>query len=670
MGSMFLLLACTSSDPEVASGPPSIVLVTLDTTRADRLGAYGDPMAQTPNLDALAMEAYLFRNAITPVPLTLPAHASMFTGLYPDEHGLRDNASGSLSPSHAHVAEDLQRVGYSTGAFVSAYVLAPGKGLERGFDEYGDPGAERAAADTVDAALDWWDRTDGPRFLWVHLFEAHRPYVSTGKTGDAYRDEVAVLDAAVGRILDRVGEDTAIVVAADHGENLWDGSELEHGMVLTRSVLRVPLLVRPPEAVEPVDHGVDRPAVPRPAQWTAVPEIDDSTFDQTPVPDAPRAARVVEGPVSLVGIADTLRGFAGMPAPSLMDAVGPVRAESLYSLLHYGWAPSFFALDGVEGLLRSPTDQGIAWDEDVWWQHDAGPQPELGALLDAHQGLQENEGTGSADVDRQLAALGYTTVRVEATGTLLNPALQMPKLHRVFIAQGKMASAPDEALAELEAVLGEDPQLVDAWFSVAQLRVNRMDREGAIDALDELLAVAPSHHNALVLKLALTEALGDKERALQVVDAMIIARPDEPSVHQQRVQLLIALGRDPLPALRAGLDAVPGDCVLTGELVARQVGTDPSGALDTLAASAGCDTLDRVHGETLLALDRPTDALPLLARWTAAHPTDLDALGAYTTALVQTDACVTALPLLEQLYTARRDRDVLAQYRACGGTGF
>jgi tetratricopeptide (TPR) repeat protein len=667
MVSMFLLLACTSTDPLVPAGPPSIVLVTLDTTRADRLGAYGDPLAQTPHLDGLALQSALFRNAITPVPLTLPAHASMFTGLYPDEHGLRDNASGSLSPSHPHVAEDLQGMGYATGAFVSAYVVAPGKGLERGFDDYGDPGTERAAAQTVDAALAWWDGTEGPRFLWVHLFDAHRPYVATGQTGDAYRDEVAVLDVAVGRILDSVGEDTAVVVAADHGENLWDGSELEHGMVLTRSVLRVPLLVRPPGGLEAEAPVEDRAAVPRPEGWIPIPEIDDAVFKLEAVPDAPRAARVIETPVSLVGIADTLRNLAGMAAPSLLDAVGPVRSESLYSLIHYGWAPSFFALDGAEGLLRSPADQGIAWNEDPWWRSDAGPRPELSTLLDAHQGLQENEGD---KVDRQLAALGYTTVRVEATDTLLAPATQMPKLHRVFIAQGKMASAPDDALAELEAVLSEDPRLVDAWFSVAQLRVNQMDREGAIAALDQLLAVAPSHHNALVMKLALTEALGDTERSLEVVEAMVRARPEEPSVHHQRFQLLVALGRDPLPALKQSLELLPGDCVLTAELVSRQVETDPSGALDTLSSAEGCTTLDRVHAQTLLALDRPAEAVPLLERWIASHPDDLAAMGTYTTALVQSDACETALPLLERLYTARRDRDVLAQYRACGGTGF
>lgn len=672
---MILLLACAGQAPEPPP-TPDVVLVTLDTLRADRVGAYGDPLAQTPRLDTLAAESALFRDAITPVPLTLPAHTSMFSGQYPSEHGLRDNAAGVVGPEVPLVAEQMTAAGYATGAFVSAYVLDDAFGLDRGFTTYDDAlggNPERPASATVDAAMAWWSTQSSPRMMWVHLFDAHRPYVATGATGDAYRDEVAVLDEAVGRLLDAVGGAPLVIVTSDHGENLWDAQELEHGMVLTRSVLRVPLLVRPPGGLDGRDQPEARTPPPRPSSWLPVPEIDDAVFNLDPVPDAPVAARVVEGPVSLTSVAGTILEYAGLDGVGLRHLVegaspdGVVVAESLYSLLHYGWAPSWFAIQDGEGMLASPSPRGFAVHQDPWLQTPLPANAALEAALEPHMEVSDG-GAVDPDVQARLELLGYSTRSVRTSEdwqVLPDPAERMPLLHKVFIAQGQMASAPELALASLEEAVAEDPRLVDAWFSVAQLRINAFDVPGALQALDALLQVEPTHWNALVLKQQLLQGQEDKVAELEVVLAMLQARPTEAAVHHRHLRLLGELDRDPTEALTEATAAIPEDCGLREQLARRQA---PSEALVTLD-QPGCD-LAVLRGELLVAEGRAQEAVGPLLSWMTEHPDDLSGAVVTAEALVALDRCSEALPMLERVYTARRDPEVLQTYRDCGGTGF
>ena len=193
-----LVAACTGSSTtapppqELPVDHPDVVIITLDTTRADRLGFYGDPLARTPHLDALAEQSVVFREATTPVPLTLPAHTSLFSGWYPARHGLRDNGGFSVDAKVPLLAERLKAEGYETGAFVAAYVLDSAWGLDRGFDRYFDDfhpedvrrasrfgAVERPAREVVREALAWWEdpaRGEAPRLMWVPLFDAHTPY--------------------------------------------------------------------------------------------------------------------------------------------------------------------------------------------------------------------------------------------------------------------------------------------------------------------------------------------------------------------------------------------------------------------------------------------------------------------------------------------------------------
>jgi arylsulfatase A-like enzyme/Flp pilus assembly protein TadD len=263
----------TSDKPgERSTGPLNVVLITIDTLRADRIG-----VGLTPAIDTLASRGVVVRHTRTTVPLTLPAHATIMTGLLPPRHGVRENGSSALPAGKTTIASVLKARGYATAAFVGAYVLDRRFGLNAGFDVYDDRipqradadvrlDAERPATQVVDAALRWSPPTQ-PFFLWVHLYDPHAPYTPPAAYlerahGNAYDGEVAYADAEVARLLSTLDargllNDTLIVVAGDHGEALGDHGEQTHGMLLYEKALRVPLIMSGPHLSH---RSVDRPA--------------------------------------------------------------------------------------------------------------------------------------------------------------------------------------------------------------------------------------------------------------------------------------------------------------------------------------------------------------------------------------------------------------------------
>lgn len=242
---------------------PNVLLITLDTTRSDRIGCYGYNKAQTPALDALAAQGIVFERAYTPAPLTLPAHASLMTGLYPPEHGLITNGRGRLADGVPTLAESLQRAGYDTAAFVGSFVLHSKFGLTRGFEIYDDDMTnteptehglhrQRDGKRVVDRALSWLSQPRRKPFLcWVHLYDPHHPYVMhEDEFGDQFKElpyegEIAYVDRLVGRLVDYLDQNqlrrqTLIVVVGDHGEGLGEHDEEEHSLTLYDATLRVP----------------------------------------------------------------------------------------------------------------------------------------------------------------------------------------------------------------------------------------------------------------------------------------------------------------------------------------------------------------------------------------------------------------------------------------------
>lgn len=254
--------------------PIGVVIVTLDTTRADRLSSYGFMNVSLPHVERLAREGVVFDQATSVAPLTLPAHATIFTGLLPPNHRVRDNADAPLTDSATTLAETLAAHGFRTGAFVGSIVLDPERGLNQGFEEYvgvgktDDPIAEarqRRADEVMNDAIRWLDTTAGSRFfLWTHLYDPHRPYdppepFATTYGHNPYVGEIAFADSQIGQLLRALEERqlldrTVVVVAGDHGESLGEHGERDHGIFVYENVLRVPLIIRSP-SVRPTRVG-------------------------------------------------------------------------------------------------------------------------------------------------------------------------------------------------------------------------------------------------------------------------------------------------------------------------------------------------------------------------------------------------------------------------------
>jgi choline-sulfatase len=387
--------------------PRNLLLITLDTMRADRLPAYGFRGVDTPALDRIAAEGAVFEDTFAAVPLTLPSHASLFTGLYPPRHGVRDNAGVPLSNEFTTLAEALRERGLRTAAFVASAVLAPRRGFEQGFDLYsageparcsGAPPARRRAGEVVDEALSWLGRHDTePFFAWIHLFDTHRPYDLPADYTDRYFDPylaaIAYEDAQIARVISHLEtrgllKSTLIVVAGDHGESLGDHGEESHGIFLYQEALRVPFIVR--------GSGVS------PRRVTAVARLIDvmpTVLDLFGVP-----ASGIDG-VSLVQV-----GTRPGSDPRL-----EVYAESMYPR-RFGWAPlrslrvdRYKVIDAPRAELYDlANDPGE--ERNVLAEHPTVAAAMLRRLRSFDSG-QEMTAASGADVDNavldRLASLGY-----------------------------------------------------------------------------------------------------------------------------------------------------------------------------------------------------------------------------------------------------------------------
>lgn len=261
-----LVLGASGCKSTPAPAPVGVLLITLDTTRADRLSPYGFMDVSMPHLERLAREGVVFDQAMSVAPLTLPAHVSLFTGLFPPRHGVRENDSPPLAKGHLTLAERLDAQGFATAASVGSVVLDGDRGLQQGFEQYsqvatgdlqgGTPG-QRNAESVVNDAIHWLDTVGDSRFfLWTHLYDPHRPYdppepFASRHASDLYIGEIAYVDSQIGRLLDtldrqRLLDRTIVVVAGDHGESLGEHGERDHGIFLYENVLRVPLIIRTP----------------------------------------------------------------------------------------------------------------------------------------------------------------------------------------------------------------------------------------------------------------------------------------------------------------------------------------------------------------------------------------------------------------------------------------
>jgi len=383
----------------------NIVVVTLDTTRADYLPAYGYSGLETPTLDRLAREGVVFEQATTSAPLTLPAHCTIFTGLFPPHHRVRDNADRALADTETTLAEVLRARGMRTAAFVGSIVVGQDRGLAQGFDTYSAPsrtgfreGNRRPGQAVVDDALVWLQQERSPFFAWVHLYDAHAPYALPEPYRTMYQDvpylgALALLDAQVGRLVQALEarhelDRTLIIVASDHGESLGEHGEDGHGILVYQSTLHVPLIMRVP--------GL---APRRVADVTRLADVMPTALDLLHVPGPP-----MDG-VSLT------RLMTGRTKHLDLEAY----SESAYPR-RFGWSELQALRAGRYKFINAPRPELYDLDADPAEQHNlvderAALKSVMAARVAVLAGSAVISGPADSAVDTEtssrLAALGY-----------------------------------------------------------------------------------------------------------------------------------------------------------------------------------------------------------------------------------------------------------------------
>jgi len=435
-GMGLLLGQVLAATPPAGNPAPNVILVTLDTVRADHLGCYGASHVATSTLDSLAHDGIVFERAIAQVPLTWPSHAVILTGLYPFQDGVRDFTSQALDPRFRSITQALKQQGYATGAVVSSFVLDRSWGLAQGFDFYDDafsPEAylhkdlgmvERQAEESVTHALDWLKKTPRrPFFLWLHLYDPHSPYdppepYRTQYRSRPYDGEIAYADHELGRLFtwlkrNQLYDSSLVVVLSDHGESLGDHSEKEHGFFIYNSTVRIPLIVKPPAG-----SGFRPGRITRPVETTAI---------------APTLAR-------FAGLKDAIQKQFQSPGllVSETDHDAVAYSETFYPFYSFGWSPLHAVQTSRYQYIDAPEPElyDVVADPDEK-NNLAAQQPATVAVLkDQLQALlrknpftpSPGEGpTLAPDALEKLRTLGYVAYQSPVPAGALTGGLPDPK---------------------------------------------------------------------------------------------------------------------------------------------------------------------------------------------------------------------------------------------------
>jgi arylsulfatase A-like enzyme/Flp pilus assembly protein TadD len=521
--------APTKSNPH-----PSVILITIDTLRADHVGCYGAEAVKTPTLDGLARDGVVFERAISQVPLTWPSHAVILTGTYPFQNGVQDFTGQPLAPQFRSVAQSFKQAGYATGAVVSAFVLDRSWGLGRGFDFYDDAFSaetfqkkdiglvDRRAEESIDHAIAWLKKTPRrPFFLWLHLYDPHSPYDPPEPYRSEYRShpydgEIAYADHELGRLMawlkqNKLYDSSVIVALSDHGESLGEHGEDEHGFFVYNATVHVPLIVKPPAG-----SGIQAQRRRDPVETAAV---------------APSL-------LQLAGVKDSIQ--TQFQTPSMFAAAGARDAaysETFYPFSSFGWSPLRALETGRYHYIEAPQPElydMVADPEEK--TNRAGEQTATVAVLEGklQQRLKVNpfaaktsavtDAKLNPDAAEKLRALGYMAYHSPVGDAVVGSGQADPKeklweFNAILKATDAFQIGDDEkAKALLAAVREKDPDIYIVAFLLGETALRRQNWEEAATELKKCLELNPNFDQAMTGLARALDKLGNPSEARQWLD--------------------------------------------------------------------------------------------------------------------------------------------------------
>jgi len=603
-----------------------IVLISIDTLRSDHLPAYGYKGVETPAIDALRADAVLCERAFSHYPITLPSHASILSGLLPTQHGVRDNVGYPYDGDrHPTLARLLKSAGYETGGAVSTFILRRATGIAAGFDFYEDSIAvqggerldelQRPGTETARLGLDWIrGRSGKPFFFFLHLYEPHTPYTPPEPWRSRYRDrpydgEIATADSIVGgflRELSRLGiyDRAVVVLLSDHGEGLSEHGERQHGFLLYRETLQVPLLLK--------------------------------------LPGGARKGETITVPVGLSDVAPTLLALAGVERPRemtgipLLDLLGKaapsrdIYSETFYPRLHLGWSDLASLIGGRYHYIEGP-------DPELYdLAHDHGERVNLrdrerrtfAALRTALKPYDRNLQAPRADPEtaRKLASLGYLGGSAAASqgGPLPDPKGQTRVLGEIDDAFGHLAAGETEpAIAGFKRLVAANPKMEDIWDNLGLALQKEGRHEEASAAFAQALKLSNGAPSVAIAAASSLIALGRLDEARKHAELAMKMNPA--GAYDILVQIALARHDTPgaLELMRRAVELGVAGQQLRHRYVLLLAGQgDPQQALTALKPLADRGDPDAINAlaTSLSDLGRHQEAEALLAKLALSQP--------------------------------------------------
>ncbi|HYC61982.1 MAG TPA: sulfatase-like hydrolase/transferase [Thermoanaerobaculia bacterium] len=634
-----LLTACAKKQPDV-------LLVTFDTTRADRVGFVSGRAGVTPTLDALAKSGTVFTTAIASQPLTAPSHATILTGLHPYQHGVRNNGAYTLDAKHVSIAERLRDAGYATHAIVSAYVLDSRFGFDQGFDGYDDDltgGRELDARRVADKALRWLQtrNNEQPFFLWLHFYDPHGAYTpppDIARRFDPYSGEIHYADRELGRVVEALrGSETLIVFTADHGESLGEHGEKGHGLFVYDATTRVPLLFT-------------GPGVPRGRKSDAV--------------------------ASHVDLMPTILDVLGLEDhPSLLATTSPPRraySETFAGRMNFGWSELRTMRSDTARVIDAPKRESYRvpdqsrnlYGPDL--SRDARAMFAELAKIATTDDFRRTATPVDEESRRKLAALGYITSTTPATAEAHDPKDRIGAWEAYSRAQ-TLLRAHDFAAAvhELRTLQTTEPASNAVASLLTQALAQNGQRDAAMAVIKEAIEREPENVAFITARAELLRDAGQFEEAELLLRDVLRRDPNAGSVAAALGDVLNRAGKTP-EALQTLEDARRRDP--SNHLVAYNLGVvyeKMQRWVDAIAMYRAAIALDPQHsmswnnlGSVLARNGRRDEAIAAVAKARALDVQNVEAMYNLGALLLDSGRAREAVPLLEE--ASRRRPELLA----------